>query len=566
MTKATFLVTFKGYLAVLCTLVVVTSAQAQRTVNLNFGFAGQSPTQEYTGLGVAPDAGVNTLWNLADETMLTQSNLTASDNTPTGIGFSLTGQDNDAPYSTEPAGTGISLYQLGFINNTNGGQGTLTINGLDDSRTYDFYAYSQVNNTNPAIDLRGGTFTIGGTTHTATATTAPPAGNHSTFVEGLNYVKFSNVTPTSGEITVTIDNTMPQGGNNGWVLNGFQIQDLFADITEFEWAKSGVGDWNIAGHWDPSRVANSAEHTAVFGSPVSITGPTTAVTHAAVTVNRMEFDNATHPYQIAGSGSVNLAQNPTGSIDPTIDVLNGSHEFQVEVNLDANTTVTAGDDTTLTFHNIINLGANDLTLEPATGGLENGIVELNTSISGTGTVTNTATLATGLGASLGNLNFDSSGALDFDITPNSAGQLIVGGTATLDGSVNVDFLDGATPTGDVTLLTSSSPIVLPNGLPSLSVTGASGLSLALSGDSMSLLLSSGSNPVDADGSGFIDGDDFLILQRTNPSLIPDWNTQYGQAALAASASATAVPEPTALALTLVSLCGLAMLRGRSYQG
>ena len=77
-------------------------------------------------------------------------------------------------------------------------------------------------------------------------------------------------------------------------------------------------------------------------------------------------------------------------------------------------------------------------------------------------------------------------------------------------------------------------------------------------------------PINESGAGlqevFIDGDDFLILQRTNPSLIPDWNTQYGQAALAASASATAVPEPTALALTLVSLCGLAMLRGRSYQG
>ena len=107
MTKATFLVTFTGYLAVLCTLVVVTSAQAQRTVNVNLGFSGQSPPQEYTGLGVAPDAGGNTFWNLADEFNLTQSNLTASDGvTPTTIGFSLTGQTNDAPYNSEnPGGT-----------------------------------------------------------------------------------------------------------------------------------------------------------------------------------------------------------------------------------------------------------------------------------------------------------------------------------------------------------------------------------------------------------------------------------------------------------------------------
>ena len=180
MTKATFLVTFKGYLAVLSTLVVVTSAQAQRTVNVNFGFSGQCPPQEYTGLGVAPDAGGNTFWNFVDDTNLTggtlpESNLTASDSTSTGIGFSFSGIDNDSPYNK--ATTGISLYQLGFRNNENGGQGTLTINGLDDSRTYDFYAYSLTDHTNPAIDFRGGTFTIGGTSQTADPT-PPPKPQH----------------------------------------------------------------------------------------------------------------------------------------------------------------------------------------------------------------------------------------------------------------------------------------------------------------------------------------------------------------------------------------------------
>ena len=68
---------------------------------------------------------------------------------------------------------------------------------------------------------------------------------------------------------------MPQGGNNGWVLNGFQIQDLFAGVTDFEWTQSGVGDWNIGNNWSPSQAPNSPEHTAVFGSSVS--GPTTAL-------------------------------------------------------------------------------------------------------------------------------------------------------------------------------------------------------------------------------------------------------------------------------------------------
>ena len=240
-----------------------------------------------------------------------------------------------------------------------------------------------------------------------------------------------------------------------------------------------------------------------------------------------------------------------------------------EVNLDANTTVTAGDDSTLTFHNTINLGANDLTLEPATGGLENGIVELNTSISGTGTVTNTATLATGLGPSLGNVNFDSSGALDFDITPNSAGQLTVGGTATLDGTINVDFLDGATPSGDVTLLTAGSPIVLPSGLPTLNLTGATGLSLALSGDMMSLLLTSAGLPGDYNQNGIVDAADYTLFRQndgTNNPLPNDnglgtpvgqahydlWVANFGNTGTG-SGSAAAVPEPATALLMIMAL-------------
>ena len=217
-------------------LLGVSTTATATTVNLNFGFAGQSPSQEYTGLGVAPDAGGNTFWTLADENNLSQSNLLASDGvTPTTIGFSLTGEDNDAPYQLGPAD--ISLYQLGFRNNVNGGQGTLTINGLDNSKTYDFYAYSLGNHTNPAIDFRGGTFTIGGTSHSANPT---PPGNHSTFEEGVNYVKFSGVSPISSEITVTISNIEPQGGVNAWIVNAFQVQEVIPEPSTIALGIAGL--------------------------------------------------------------------------------------------------------------------------------------------------------------------------------------------------------------------------------------------------------------------------------------------------------------------------------------
>lgn len=57
--------------------------------------------------------------------------------------------------------------------------------------------------------------------------------------------------------------------------------------------------------------------------------------------------------------------------------------------------------------------------------------------------------------------------------------------------------------------------------------------------------------VDLDNDGDIDGADFLLIQQTDPSLIPDWQAQYpGSGSLAA---ATAVPEPGSLALIGLAL-------------
>lgn len=58
--------------------------------------------------------------------------------------------------------------------------------------------------------------------------------------------------------------------------------------------------------------------------------------------------------------------------------------------------------------------------------------------------------------------------------------------------------------------------------------------------------------VDLDNDGDIDGADFLLIQQTNPALIPDWQAQYpGSGSLAA----VAVPEPTSMALFgLAAVC------------
>jgi len=56
--------------------------------------------------------------------------------------------------------------------------------------------------------------------------------------------------------------------------------------------------------------------------------------------------------------------------------------------------------------------------------------------------------------------------------------------------------------------------------------------------------------VDLDDDGDVDGADFLAIQRTDPSLIPAWQSQFGSGALSV---VTAVPEPSS-----VMLIGLAM--------
>lgn len=64
---------------------------------------------------------------------------------------------------------------------------------------------------------------------------------------------------------------------------------------------------------------------------------------------------------------------------------------------------------------------------------------------------------------------------------------------------------------------------------------------------------------DADADGDVDGADFLIIQRTDPSLIPIWEAQYGSTA-GILAAAQQVPEPTALLLVVFSLVALSALR------
>ena len=132
--------------------------------------------------------------------------------------------------------------------------------------------------------------------------------------------------------------------------------------TEFTWKQDQMGDWASSSNWSPAGgPPDGPNDTAIFADTANITGPTDVSTAAPVTVNRIQFSNTAHNFVISGLGSVNMSANtePT-PVNPSISV-QGTHQFQVAVNLLNDTNVTVASDSTLTFNNAPNLMSHTLT-------------------------------------------------------------------------------------------------------------------------------------------------------------------------------------------------------------
>lgn len=64
---------------------------------------------------------------------------------------------------------------------------------------------------------------------------------------------------------------------------------------------------------------------------------------------------------------------------------------------------------------------------------------------------------------------------------------------------------------------------------------------------------------DIDGDGDVDGADFLAIQRTDPSLISQWQTEYGNG-IGVLVATNSVPEPSAVGLLVLSLLSVCAKR------
>jgi len=139
-----------------------------------------------------------------------------------------------------------------------------------------------------------------------------------------------------------------------FVLDPNQAMGNFDALHDRVWRLDGIGDWNALVNWDGGS-PNADVHNAVFGS--TITQPRTVYTNTDVTAKTVTFDNA-NGYTIGGGGTVNLQ---SGSGDAEINVGQGSHQFQTELNLLSNLEIEVASSASLTLQNRVDFGNSSVT-------------------------------------------------------------------------------------------------------------------------------------------------------------------------------------------------------------
>ena len=162
---------------------------------------------------------------------------------------------------------------------------------------------------------------------------------------------------TNNTATILFTKSEAGGAEGEANVNGFELALVGADsTTERAWNVDASGDWNTMGHWTPTGVPDANDQTATLGG--AITSPRVVFTETDVTVKGIQFLSGM-TYAVAGTGSVNL-EGVSGVSN--IEVLLGNHQFQAEVNVNNDTTVSLAGDASLEFVNRLNLNGNRLTV------------------------------------------------------------------------------------------------------------------------------------------------------------------------------------------------------------
>ena len=308
------------------------------------------------------------------------------------------------------------------------------------------------------------------------------------------------------------------------------VSQLDPNVT---WTTDGFGFWDDTANWSTLAPTTVGQH-ALFGNAISV--PSTVVVDTPVTVNAITLDH-TIRYVVAGTRSVTLDSDSGGTL-PTINVVQGTHQFQAVVNIADNTTLDIGTGAVLELNNQLNLQGNTLI---KTG---DGTLKINHVLNaGGGTFICFQGSCGGGGAVAGNLSVV--GAI---LSPgNGPGRMTVTG----------DFDLGA----EATLLLEVAGTIDGSQFDVLDVGGHA----AVDG-TLQMALLSGFRPTVGDRFNLVD---FGSLSGTFAQiLVPDltaglaWDTSqlYNDGSI--TVVAAAIPEPSSQVLVICGACLLASRRGR----
>ena len=138
--------------------------------------------------------------------------------------------------------------------------------------------------------------------------------------------------------------------------------------NDYVWNSADTASWENSSSWSPKQDAPPGDAATVgFSNNTVLFGPAigaarTVTSDSAVSVRAITFDNS-NTYAIAGTGSVSLIKaTAVGAPEmSSIGVLQGSHQFQLNVHLQNSTDIDVSSDAVLEFNNRLFLNNNTLT-------------------------------------------------------------------------------------------------------------------------------------------------------------------------------------------------------------
>ncbi|MDZ4659755.1 MAG: hypothetical protein SH868_19450 [Bythopirellula sp.] len=349
--------------------------------------------------------------------------------------------------------------------------------------------------------------------------------------------------------------------------------------TNYTWANTSGGTWE-GDNWDVTGFPDGNSISAVLGNALAATG--TIVTDTNRTLKSLTFDS-TQSYNVAGVGTLTMEAD-TGS--PSIDVLQGSHQFQavvaispttptgiLEVDIAAGAMLSMNNQLVLNGNTLNKMGLGALAINNQLASGSGIIVVTEGLLQGAGTIGGDLVVAGGdvapgdgveTLAILGDYDQSATSSLLIELGGTQAGDydlLDISGSATLAGDLEVSFVASFSPiAGDsfeilktVEGISGSFVEQLPPLSPALQ------WSVFYGTDTVTLSVVSNSQG-DFDADGDVDGHDFLAWQRGESPQplsaldLADWQANYGSPG--SVVANLVVPEPNALLLLALGLVGI----------